>query len=113
MARRRKIQSSFGENLARIAKERRLKNRELAAAAGVPVSVVHNWLGPSGTIPHDLRAVARLSRYLGVRFDLLLLGETVEVESPLAAQFEEGAGEPIRGYYRIVEARKLVPRNRK
>ncbi|MEN9808803.1 MAG: hypothetical protein RLZZ488_370 [Pseudomonadota bacterium] len=63
----------FGKILSKLMKERQLTIQTIADLAGVNKSVVHGWM--TGTTPHDLRAIGKLSRALGVGFRELLLGE--------------------------------------
>lgn len=63
----------FKNILSHVKKERNLSVRALAAMAEVGESVVQGWL--NGSIPHDLKAVARLAKGLGLSFRKLLLGE--------------------------------------
>lgn len=62
----------FRKNLAEIKKARGFTLRDLAQMAGVPVSVVQNWL--TGSAPHDLSAVRKLAHELDVPFEHLLFG---------------------------------------
>lgn len=63
----------FKDILKRIKTERNLSVRALAATAEVGESVVQSWI--NGAVPHDLKAVARLAKGLGLSFRELLLGE--------------------------------------
>lgn len=63
----------FKDILKRIKNERNLSVRALAAMAEVGESVAQSWL--NGAVPHDLQAVARLAKGLGLSFRELLLGE--------------------------------------
>lgn len=91
MAKKRKGTGSlpFGGILTKIMEERHLTLKEVAALSGVSVSVVENWL--SGSNPHDLKAIDRLSQKLGVPFKKLLLGvaETVDAPTALTDLFDE------------------------
>ena len=68
----------FGRILTKLIKERQLTIQAVANLAGVNKSVVHGWM--TGTTPHALHAVGKLSRALGIGFRDLLLGEP---ESPI------------------------------
>lgn len=68
----------FGKILSKLMKDRNLTIQAIADLAGVNKSVVHGWM--TGTTPHDLRAIGKLSRALGVGFRDLLLGES---ETPI------------------------------
>lgn len=72
----------FKDILSRIKKDRNLSVRALAAMAEVGDSVVQGWL--NGAVPHDLQAVARLSKALGLSFRELLLGEVESNTKPLS-----------------------------
>jgi transcriptional regulator with XRE-family HTH domain len=63
----------FGKILSKLMKERQLTIQAIANLAGVNKSVVHGWM--TGTTPHDLIAIGKLSRALGIGFRELLLGE--------------------------------------
>ncbi|MBM3383259.1 MAG: helix-turn-helix transcriptional regulator [Betaproteobacteria bacterium] len=63
----------FGKILSKLMKERQLTIQAIANLAGVNKSVVHGWM--TGTTPHDLFAIGKLSRALGIGFRELLLGE--------------------------------------
>lgn len=79
----------FPTILSKIIQERRLTLKEVAALAGVSISVIENWL--SGSVPHDLAAVDRLAGKLGIPFKKLLLGlnETVDAPSSIGQLFTE------------------------
>ena len=81
MARRNKENGKlpFASLLPQLMEERGLGIRQIAEIAEVPRTVAQGWL--NGHIPHDLHAVSRLSRALGVGFKKLLLGED---ESPVS-----------------------------
>lgn len=68
----------FGKILSKVMKERQLTIQTIANLAGVNKSVVHGWM--TGTTPHDLIAVGKLSKALGIGFRELILGEA---EMPL------------------------------
>ncbi len=70
----------FKTTLARIMRERNLTLKIVAGLAGVPKSVVQGWL--TGSNPHDLLAVARLAKALGVGFKALLLDEPEDIPCP-------------------------------
>ncbi len=63
----------FGKILTKVMKERQLTIQAIANLAGVNKSVVHGWM--TGTTPHDLIAIGKLSKALGIGFRELLLGE--------------------------------------
>lgn len=62
--------------------KRGLTLSQIAALAGVSKTVVHDW--NTGSTPHDLLAVGRLARALGLSLRELLLGEP-EDEKAMAA----------------------------
>lgn len=62
----------FRKVLAQIKEKRGFTLRDLAQMAGVPVSVVQNWL--AGSAPYDLLAVRKLAHELDVPFEQLLFG---------------------------------------
>ena len=71
--RRGKVNLPFRDNLKKIATERGLSQKELAVLAGdLPLSVINGWF--SGSQPHDLNAVLKLSKSLGCDFQWLLTG---------------------------------------
>lgn len=63
----------FGKILTKVMKERQLTIQAIANLAGVNKSAVHGWM--TGTTPHDLIAIGKLSKALGIGFRELLLGE--------------------------------------
>lgn len=70
----------FGRILKKFMDERRLTVRAVAEMAGVRSSVVQGWC--DGSNPHDLLAVERLAKALGVGFKQLLLGGTEASAAP-------------------------------
>ena len=66
----------FAKILERIMKERDLSIGAIAEMAGVSRSVVQSWSSKAN--PHDLLAVAKLAKALGMGFKELLLGELEE-----------------------------------
>jgi transcriptional regulator with XRE-family HTH domain len=112
MAKKRKGTGSlpFGRILAKIMEERRLTLREIAALAGVSVSVVENWI--SGSNPHDLKAIDRLSQKLAVPFKKLLLGIPEVVDAPNAISEIYDEQEFFDGLARI-KIQRLVPKKPK
>lgn len=62
--------------------ERGLSIGMIAEMAGVSRSVVQSWTSKAN--PHDLQAVAKLAKALGMGFKELLLGE---LEEPTAENF--------------------------
>lgn len=70
--RKKKVQSPFAKNLKAVMVERQLTVRGVAELAGVSASVTQDWL--SGTIPHDLQAVAKVAGALKIDFQWLLTG---------------------------------------
>ena len=97
----------FAGILASVMKERNLSLQQLAALAAVSKSVVQSWL--SGANPHDLAAVNRLAKGLGIGFKTLLLGEAEEVVGPqsVAEMFEKV---PLFEGMCEISIKKLVPR---
>ncbi len=100
----------FGKILSKLMKDRQLTIQAIANLAGVNKSVVHGWM--TGTTPHDLHAIGKLSRALGIGFRELLLGEPeIPVTlSTLDIQFDkedffEGLCE--------VRIRKIIPKSDK
>lgn len=97
----------FGKILTKVMKERQLTIQMIADLAGVNKSVVHGWM--TGTTPHDLIAVGKLSKALAISFRELLLGEAelpLNISS-LDVQFDkqivfEGVCE--------VSIKKIIPR---
>ena len=79
----------FGGILSKIMEERRLTLKEVSALSGVSVSVVESWI--SGSNPHDLLAIDRLSQKLGIPFKKLLLGipETIDAPTAITDLFDE------------------------
>lgn len=70
---RRRVQSPFARNLAKLLKERSLSQRAAAEIAGVSVSVINSWL--SNSVPQDHAALLRLCKALNADFQHLLTGE--------------------------------------
>ena len=66
----------FAKILERVMEERGLSIGAIAEMAGVSRSVVQSWTSKAN--PHDLQAVAKLSKALGMGFKELLLGEIEE-----------------------------------
>lgn len=97
----------FGKILSKLMKDRQLTIQAIADLAGVNKSVVHGWM--TGTTPHDLHAIGKLSRALGIGFRELLLGEP---EAPvnlasLEIQFDK---EDIFEGLCEVRIRRIVPK---
>jgi transcriptional regulator with XRE-family HTH domain len=97
----------FKSILSSLMKERDLTLKQVAELAGVSASVVQNWL--EGKNPHDLQAVSKLAKSLGVSFKSLLLGEPESNQKPgsIAELFEEQQW--FDGYAKITISR-LLPR---
>lgn len=88
--------------------ERGLSVGAIAEMAGVSRSIVQSWTSKAN--PHDLQAVARLAKALGVGFKELLLGELEErdIEGISSdALFDEQ--EFFEGICRV-KVQRLVPR---
>jgi transcriptional regulator with XRE-family HTH domain len=99
----------FGKILSKLMKERQLTIQAIANMAGVNKSVVHGWM--TGTTPHDLIAIGKLSRALGIGFRELLLGEP---ENPvtlatLDLQFDK---EDVFEGLCEVKIRRIIPKNK-
>ena len=93
--------------------KRGLTHRQIAEICDVSVSVVGDWVGPTGSIPHDLQRVAALAKALAVRFDWLVLGYSVDTPEPhLTDIFDEVLDDRLSGLWRI-ECRKLTPKGKK
>jgi transcriptional regulator with XRE-family HTH domain len=104
----------FKDILAGLMKERGLTLQQVADLAGVSKSVAQSWL--SGSNPHDIRAVSKLGRSLGVGLSELLLGENDSQAAPGGLTldpldaFEE---QPfVDGVFRVT-LQRLVPRRSK
>jgi transcriptional regulator with XRE-family HTH domain len=69
----------FRQILKSVMTERNLTVRKVAELAEVKPTTVSNWL--DGKNPHDLKAVDRLAKSLGISFKGLLLGEPETVGS--------------------------------
>lgn len=63
----------FAKILKRTMEERDLTVRAVAEMTGSSASVVQSWI--SGANPHDLQAVGRLAKALGLTLEELLLGQ--------------------------------------
>jgi transcriptional regulator with XRE-family HTH domain len=63
----------FAKILKQIMSDRDLTVRAIAEMAGASASVVQSWV--SGANPHDLQAVGRLSKALGMTLEELILGQ--------------------------------------
>lgn len=98
----------FGKILSKIMKERQLTIQAIANLAGVNKSVVHGWM--TGTTPHDLYAVGKLSRALGIGFRELLLGEP---EAPFTMSSLEMHFDKQQVFEGLCEVsiKKIVPKN--
>lgn len=109
-AKRRKPKSEFGERLEVLVRKRQLRYRDLAAMAGVSVSVISSWIGADGALPSDMAKVKRLADGLKVDFAWLILGDLAgggqSPESGVAATLER----PKPAEYWFIEARKLRPK---
>lgn len=88
-------------------KERGLTLKQVAQLAGVSISVVQNWL--EGKTPHDLQAVSKLAKGLGISFKSLLLGEAETNHQPatISELFDEQLW--FDGYAKIT-INRLIPR---
>lgn len=98
----------FGKILSKVMKERQLTIQSIANLAGVNKSVVHGWM--TGTTPHDLFAIGKLSRALGIGFRELLLGEPELpiTMSTLDLQFDK---EDVFEGLCEVRIRRIVPKS--
>jgi len=96
--------------LSQVKKDRNLSVRAIAAMAEVGESVVQGWL--NGSIPHDLQAVDRLAKALGMSFRKLLLGEEEPNTRPfnLSELFNED--EFFEGICKI-NIKRLTPKEKK
>jgi transcriptional regulator with XRE-family HTH domain len=112
MAKKRKGTGSlpFGRILTQIMEERHLTLKEIAALAGVSVSVVENWVSWSN--PHDLKAIDRLSQKLAVPFKKLLLGVSEVLDAPAAISEIYDEQDFFDGLARI-KIQRLVPKKPK
>jgi transcriptional regulator with XRE-family HTH domain len=99
----------FSSILRSIMNERQLSAKQLAEMSGVKATVVQNWL--EGKNPHDLKAVDKLAKSLGVSFRSLLLGEAESVKGPqsIGEMFDEQ--EFFDGLAKI-SIKRLVPRTK-
>ncbi|MFZ9520325.1 MAG: helix-turn-helix domain-containing protein [Silvanigrellaceae bacterium] len=97
----------FGKILSRVMKDRQLTIQAIANLAGVNKSVVHGWM--TGTTPHDLLAIGKLSRALGIGFRELLLGEAENpvTLSALEVQFDK---EEVFDGVCEVRIRRIIPK---
>ncbi len=93
--------------LAALMAQRELTLQQVADLAGVKKSVVQGWL--SGSNPHDLRAVARLAKALGVGFKSLLLDEPEDVLPALDQTHDRVT--VLDGLCEVT-IRKIVPKGR-
>lgn len=98
---------SFRHVLAGVMKVRNLSIRQVAALATVSPSVVQSWL--SGGNPHDLRAVARLSKALGLSLEELLLGEEQSLQFSKISKSEFDEVDLFDGLCRV-SIRKVIPK---
>lgn len=97
----------FGKILSKLMKERQLTIQAIANLAGVNKSVVHGWM--TGTTPHDLLAIGKLSRALGIGFRELLLGEP---ESPVTLSTLEVQFDKVDVFEGLCEVRirRIIPK---
>jgi len=100
----------FGKILSKLMKERQLTIQAIANLAGVNKSVVHGWM--TGTTPHDLHAIGKLSRALGIGFRELLLGEP-EVPITLTTLDIQFDKQDVFEGLCEVRIRKIVPKPEK
>jgi transcriptional regulator with XRE-family HTH domain len=68
----------FQKILRSVMTERNLSVRKIAQIAEVKPTTVSNWL--DGKNPHDLVAINKLAKGLGLSFKNLLLGEPEEIQ---------------------------------
>jgi len=99
----------FKNILSGLMEERNLTLKEVSALAGVSISVVESWL--SGSNPHDLLAIDRLSQKLGVPFKKLLLGVHEVVDAPTAIEQIYDSQDFFDGIARI-RIERLVPKKK-
>lgn len=104
---RKRLDSPFAKNLAKVLKERAVSQRAAAELAGVPVSVVNDWL--AGAVPHDLTAVQKICRSLKIEFEWVLTGERSNLnmtDVPLSEIFDFNDEPDFSGFFEI-SARRL------
>ena len=108
---RKKIESPFAGNLKRLMHDRGLSAKAVAELAEVSPSVVQDWL--SGSVPHNLNSVAKLSNAIKSDFQWLLTGEHGKVnvkEMSLSELFEIEPDPSFSGIF-MLEAKRLKKRN--
>jgi transcriptional regulator with XRE-family HTH domain len=67
---------SFGETLARLRKRAKMKQTDLALAAGVPIDTLRRW--EQGRSMPKINDAYRLAKALGVGIDKVILGKDME-----------------------------------
>lgn len=96
----------FAETLKQTMNERGLTVRTVAEMAGVHSSVIQSWISKAN--PHDLEAVSKLAKALGMGFKELLLGE-IETEENFETLFcEEDLFEGICK----IKIQRMVPKKK-
>ena len=97
----------FGKILKGIMTERALTLKAVAEMAEVRSTVAQSWL--TGSNPHDLHSVSKLSQALGISFKALLLGENEAIGKAGAVSdlFEEK--ELFDGLCKVT-IKRMVPR---
>lgn len=101
----------FAKILERLMEERGLSIGAIAEMAGVSRSVVQSWTSKAN--PHDLQAVAKLAKALGVGFKELLLGELEDRDvDGISAKDLFDEQEFFDGICRI-KIQRLVPKKEK
>lgn len=107
--RKKKIDSPFAKNLRSVMKEKNLSVRKVAALCGLSSSVVQDWL--SGTVPHDLQAVARFANSNEARCDFqwLVTGShsRIAINDLSLSEIFDVEDEPSFSGMFIIEAKRL------
>jgi transcriptional regulator with XRE-family HTH domain len=67
--------STFGENLEKLLKEKRLTQKELARSIGCSPKTVQEWVGKNGRIPRTTDHIRRLAEVFQISVFYLLYGE--------------------------------------
>jgi transcriptional regulator with XRE-family HTH domain len=72
MKKKKKVESPFAKNLAKILQERNLSQKAVAEIANISPSVVSDWL--KGNQPHDLNALLTICQAIKCDFQWLVTG---------------------------------------
>ena len=107
---RKKLDSPFSKNLKDLMQSRGLTAKAVAELAEVSPSVVQDWL--AGSVPHNLKSIAKLANSVNSDFQFLLTGTHGKVnvkELSLSELFETEPDPSFSGVF-LLEAKRLKKR---